>query len=218
MGEKASANPERTGDTRQRLLLSALHLYAQEGLHGVSLRRIAVDAGSKNSAAMHYHFDNKLGVIRALVKMIARELTLLDADLRLVSDKPGTLHEGFRQTLLPLVKLPGHQSWGTDAVHFLSRLVSEGDAEIAAMIDEVLAPFWQRLDRALAGELPGLPSSVRRLRLLFMTTNVIHGTAEAAWLNYAPLGEVSDFDEEELLDHLVDYLIGGLCAPSTQGR
>ena len=52
------------GDTRERLLLTALHLYATEGLHAVSLRRIAVEAGSKNSAAMHYHFDNQRGVVK----------------------------------------------------------------------------------------------------------------------------------------------------------
>ena len=31
---------DRPADTRQRLLLTALQLYAREGLHAVSLRRI----------------------------------------------------------------------------------------------------------------------------------------------------------------------------------
>ena len=62
---------EQSAGTRQRLLLTALHLYAAEGLHAVSLRRISTEAGSKNSAAMHYHFQNKLGVVQALVELIA---------------------------------------------------------------------------------------------------------------------------------------------------
>ncbi len=83
------------------------------------------------------------------------------------------------------------------------------------MINEVYAPFWRHLDGALAHEFPELPPSVRHLRLLFMTTNVIHGMAEADWLRHPPLGEpaVSALDREQLLDHLVDYLIGGLQAP-----
>ena len=61
---------EKSSDTRQRLLRTALHLYARDGLHAVSLRRISTEAGSRNSAAMHYHFKNKLGVIQALLDMV----------------------------------------------------------------------------------------------------------------------------------------------------
>jgi len=223
MATPARLKADKSGDTRERLLLTALHLYAGEGLHAVSLRRIAVEAGSKNSAAMHYHFENKLGVIRALVKMIARELARLDSELREKSESEKsnnnqTLQSGFRQTLLPLLRLTDSQPWGADAVHFLSRLVSDGDEDIAAMINEIYAPFWRHLDKALAAEFPSLPSQVRRLRLLFMTTNVIHGMAEVNWLRYPPLGDVSEFSREELLDHLVDYLIGGLQAPSAASQ
>ena len=49
----AHATSEKNADTRERLLLMALRLYAREGLHAVSLRRISIEAGSKNSAAMH---------------------------------------------------------------------------------------------------------------------------------------------------------------------
>ena len=65
------------GDTRQRLLLTALHLYAEEGLAAVSLRRISADAGSRNSAAMHYHFSNKAGVIQALVFTLLSSIYIL---------------------------------------------------------------------------------------------------------------------------------------------
>jgi len=76
------------------------------------------------------------------------------------------------------------------------------------------APFSQRLDHALAEQLPALPAPVRRLRLMFISTNVFHGVAEVFWLTNTPLGDLSYFDEDTLLDHLVDYLIGGLEAPS----
>jgi hypothetical protein len=49
---------------------------------------------------------------------------------------------------------------------------------------------------------------------MFMSTNVFHGVAEVAWLTHTPLGDLSDIDQDILLDHLVDYLIGGLEAPS----
>lgn len=208
---------DKGADTRDRLLLTALHLYAAEGLHAVSLRRISTEAGSKNSAAMHYHFQNKLGVVKALIKLIAKELGHIATALRSESPPESppkrSLRGACRDTLRPLVLLPTRQPWGSDGVHFLSRLVSENDADIADMINAMFAPFWQRVDHALEAQLPDLPAPVRRLRIMFMTTNVLHGVAEVGWLTHTPLGDLSDFDEDTLLDHLVDYLIGGLQAP-----
>lgn len=208
----ARTTVDKGADTRERLLLTALHLYATEGLHAVSLRRISTEAGSKNSAAMHYHFQNKLGVVQALVELIARELRRIASSLRVEQSTARSLRGACRETLRPLVQLPTRQPWGADGVQFLSRLVSEHDDEIAALVNAMFAPFWQRVDRALQAQLPDLPAPVRRLRIMFMSSNVLHGVAEVGWLTHTPLGDLSDFDDDALLDHLVDYLIGGLQA------
>ena len=212
MTRKPLAATDQCGDTRQRLLLTALHLYAEEGLHAVSLRRISSTAGSKNSAAMHYHFDNKLGVIRALIEMIAAELQIIATGLRQRQPVQPSLRDEFRNTLLPLARLPLEVPWGADAVRFMSRLITECSPEMAANFNRVYEPFWQRVDGALAQLIPELPADIRRLRLMFMSTNVFHGVAEVASLAHTPLGDMSHFDNETLLDHLVDYLIGGLQA------
>ena len=210
----AHATSGKNADTRDRLLLMALRLYAREGLHAVSLRRISIEAGSKNSAAMHYHFHNKVGVIQALIDMIADELGYIATALRPEQSSKRSLRSACRDTLRPLIELPAKKSWGADGVKFLSRLLSESDAEIAKMVNTMCAPYSQRLDHALAEQLPALPAPVRRLRLMFISTNVFHGVAEVFWLTNTPLGDLSYFDEDTLLDHLVDYLIGGLEAPS----
>lgn len=214
MTAAAESRGGKASSTRQRLLLTALQLYAAEGLHAVSLRRISAEAGSKNSAAMHYHFHNRLGVVQALVAMIAAQLAGIDKQLRRHHAAPATLREACRATLLPLVRLPHERPWGEDAVRFISRLVSDNDPEVADTINIVYAPFWQRMDQALAAQLPELPQEVRQLRLMFMSTNVLHGAADVAWLAHSPLGDMSHLDEDTLLDHLVDYLIGGLQAAS----
>ena len=179
MTAPARTLPQKNADTRERLLLTALRLYAREGLHTVSLRRISTEAGSRNSAAMHYHFQNKLGVVQALVELIARELGRIANALRPEQTSKRSLRSACRDTLRPLVQLPARQSWGADGVHFLSRLVSEDDADIAAMVNAMYAPFWQRLNRARRAGAQ-LPAPVRRLRLMFMSTNVFHGVAEVA--------------------------------------
>jgi AcrR family transcriptional regulator len=203
-----------TSTTRDRLLLTALDLYARDGLRAVSLRSISVAAGSKNSAAMHYHFTNKVGVIEALVAMIARELHRLAEEIQSRAPENPSLREAFRNTLRPLTDLPLAKPWGADAIRFMSRAIAESDPEIAAVINPVYRVFWQKVDHQLAKLVPELPSDVRRLRLMFMSTNAFHGVAEVASLAYTPLGDMSHFDNNQLLDHLVDYLIGGLKAPS----
>ena len=205
------------GETRERLLHTALRLYAAEGLHAVSLRRISAEAGSKNSAAMHYHFDNKLGVVQALMTMIGDELQDKARDIRRRRRVERNLRDACREALMPLVQLRADKPWGGDAVRFLSRLVSENDPELAALINDMFAPFWRRLDGALSRAVPELPGEVRRLRLMFISVNVFHGMAEVGWLSRSPVGDLGHFDSDALLDHLVDYLIGGLVAPSHAG-
>ena len=214
MSGSTSATAGRGDDTRQRLLLTALQLYAQEGLHAISLRRISTTAGSKNSAAMHYHFHNKPGVVQALVELIARELAAIDAELRAGQPPPASLQEACRNTLLPLVQLSRVKPWGADAIRFMSRVASDNDQEIAAVINPVYEPFWRRLDQRLASLLPELPAEVRQLRLIFMSVNVLHGMAGVRSLAHTPLGDLSHLDHDVLLNHLVDYLIGGLQAPT----
>ena len=207
---RAADNP----DTRASLLHTALHLYAREGLHGVSLRRIATEAGSRNSAAMHYHFGDKLGVIAALTNMIAEQMTKIAQDIRNHEPAPGSLHDAFRNALRPLTELPQHCSWGTDAVRFMSLAISENSPEIAAIMNPIYTPFWRRVDSQLAQLLPDLPQNTRQLRLMFMSVNVFHGAAEVASLAHTPLGDMSHLDPDTLLNELVDYLIGGLRAPT----
>lgn len=215
MSDLATDNSEKLkGDTRQRLLTTALHLYAKEGLHAVSLRSISATAGSKNSAAMHYHFKNRAGVIEALVAMIALELGAIAQRIQQQAPPRPTLRESFRNTLRPLTELPLNQEWGADAIRFMSRAIAESDPEIAAILNPVYQKFWERVDSNLAKLVPDLPNEVRKLRLMFMSVNAFHGVAEVAGLAHTPLGDLSHFDNNQLLDHLVDYLIGGLKAPS----
>ena len=124
-----------------------------------------------------------------------------------------SLRSACRDTLRPLVQLPARQSWGADGVHFLSRLVSEDDADIAAMVNAMYAPFWQRLDRALAEQLPEAAGASTTPAADVHEHQRVPRRGGGRLAHAHPLGDLSHFDEDTLLDHLVDYLIGGLQAP-----
>ena len=51
--------------TRMRILDSAEHLFSERGVNGASLRTIVAHAGV-NTAAVHYHFGSKNGLLEAV--------------------------------------------------------------------------------------------------------------------------------------------------------
>ena len=55
-----------TSASALRIVVAAERLFALHGIDGVSLRQIAVEAGSSNNSAVHYHFTSKEGLIRAI--------------------------------------------------------------------------------------------------------------------------------------------------------
>ncbi|WP_068094365.1 TetR/AcrR family transcriptional regulator [Novosphingobium rosa] len=55
----------------------ALHLFAESGVDGVTVRAIAAAAGQKNHGAVGYHFGSKEALVRSIVKDGAVELDRL---------------------------------------------------------------------------------------------------------------------------------------------
>ncbi len=53
--------------TRARLITAAERLFAERGIDGVSLREINRASGARNAVAVQYHFDDRAGVVRAVI-------------------------------------------------------------------------------------------------------------------------------------------------------
>ena len=47
----------------------AERLFTRDGVDGVSLRQIAVEAGLRNPASVQYHFGSKEALLRAVVEL-----------------------------------------------------------------------------------------------------------------------------------------------------
>lgn len=62
---RVSGHP--SSSTRDRLLSAAEELFAARGIDAVSLREINRLAGAKNAVAVQYHFDDREGVLRAVL-------------------------------------------------------------------------------------------------------------------------------------------------------
>src|SRR3954453_21988093 len=63
-GGPMSRSPEAT---RARLITAAEQLFAERGIDAVSLREINRAAGARNAIAVQYHFEDRAGVLRAIL-------------------------------------------------------------------------------------------------------------------------------------------------------
>ncbi|MBK5222446.1 MAG: TetR family transcriptional regulator [Acidimicrobiia bacterium] len=57
-----------TVSTRDRIIGAAEELFASRGVAGVSLREINRESGAKSPSAVQYHFENRAGVLRAILE------------------------------------------------------------------------------------------------------------------------------------------------------
>ncbi len=202
--------------TRQKLLLTALALYAERGLEGVSLRTISAASGTRNSAAAHYHFGNRLGLIEAVLSMITDHLRpRFENGISAVEAAPSpSLREIVRATALPYLSLLMPATpWGPSALRFMAHLHADNTPEIMRLLNRHFQPEVVRIEAQLHRVLPTVPRNTLRIRLAFTFVNLIHGAAEIDLLANTPFGDIRP-DDTTLFNHFLDYVEGGLSFPT----
>jgi AcrR family transcriptional regulator len=128
--------------TRERILDSAMRLFAQSGYHAATNAAIA-DASGLTRGAMLYHFPTREELLEAAVAHIQ------GARLRLLSDAAGEPTPGFDATAWAIEaywKLLGEQP-------FVAFAELQAVARTDAMVREAIAPAEAEFDRAQVGAL-----------------------------------------------------------------
>jgi AcrR family transcriptional regulator len=202
-------------DTRARIMTAAERLIARHGLDGVSVRDIT-DEAKVNSAAIHYHFRSKRGLIEAMLARWADELVesrgrMLDA---IDASPEPKLRDVVEVLVLPMVELAGNRRrGGARYVGFLAAVVNH--QEYIPLMNQLYEPDISRTLRLLEQVTPHLSSDVRMLRWAIAKDTVNRAVSTATspvhlWLKvYAPSAS------DHLDERLVDFLVGAFSAPET---
>jgi len=204
-------------DTRTTILDTAERLFAERGIQGVSVRAILAEAGV-NMALAHYHFGDRDGLIREVLRrrvvpLNARRLERLAAAERAAFPASPALEDLLRAFCGPVVdlmeanprfaRLLGHLHVTADpALH-------EFFLEVFA---EVLARFGSAFERVLA---PRLPPERRLCRAHFT-----FGALVLTLTNYDDLESLDAAGPEvprgaDLLEEMVAFCAAGLLAPAS---
>jgi AcrR family transcriptional regulator len=203
-----------SGDaTRKRILKQAERLFAKTGIDAVSIRDIT-DAAGVNSAAIHYHFGSKSGLIEALLERWAGELVerrgkMLD---RIEALQKVKLRDVVEVLVWPMIELGGARRGGGGYVGFLAAVMNH--PEYIPLMNQLYEPDISRTLTLLEQVTPHLSSDVRMLRWAMAKDTVNRAVSMTSpvqlWLkHYAPKAG------ESLGERLVDFLTGAFGAEAT---
>lgn len=186
---------------RDRLLIAGERLIAEQG-PAVSLREIVAVAGQRNTAAVHYHFGSRDGLIEAIVT--CRQASLERERLRLLatmeSAGAGDLRGLIGLLISPLLSVP-YSEGSTHYARFLEKV-----RDHPSIVD------WERDDwpattmvaAQLGRHLVELPEQTRKLRLRALMTTAFALLADLE--RHPPRARLGRQVETELVDMLLGLL------------
>ncbi|WUM25914.1 TetR/AcrR family transcriptional regulator [Nocardia salmonicida] len=113
-------------DARATLVSAAERLFAAQGIDGVSLREIMREAGQRNTTSLQYHFENRDGLLRAVLEkhesdVSTRRHAILD---QIEVRGEGTLRDLASAFLLPLIPKLRDDHGGPEFLQIAAQLVN----------------------------------------------------------------------------------------------
>jgi AcrR family transcriptional regulator len=200
--------------TRQSILLTALKLFHDDGIDAVKLLRISAESGSGNTAAVHYYFKNKDGLIGGI-------LDFLDANVwqpayqqleEVLTDEPD-IREVLYVGLWPSNRIAFDFPWGADAQSVMFHIATGANSEYRHALDTITGPQQSLFRDAVRALVPVLSDDVFDVRWNFVLTGATFGLHASTRLLRLEEGWTLA-SEKKYVDYMLDYVVGGLSGPA----
>ena len=218
---EAAAPPAATGakdlQTRERILLAAERLFARHGYAGVSLRTIMAEANA-NTAAAHYYFRSKRGVLQAIFEkhaaaMNAERHALLDACERRPGEGLAAIRQLVQAFVGPAIRL--RRTEAGQAFDKISALCSvDPDPAVRDIVFHTFDDVGQRFSALLRAACPHLTDAEYYWRLHCLFGGMMYVRAHNGRVDLltgsAAAGEPAEF----VLEQLATFVAAGMKAPS----
>ena len=209
-----AAEPEK--DSRTAVLDAAERLLADYGVNGVSLRRILTEAGA-NSAALHYHFKSRAGLVEAILARRGEKINLRRRDLLVALEnqtRPPDVDQIVDAVVDPLVEfLLEEGEPGRRYLRFLARLQSDRSAVHHDLQDHHFPDVRERIGRFLMQTCPHLSLAELQRRSTMMIDTMLQSLANADFMCEQWGGEPHEALLAEFVGTLKAFLSAGLAAP-----
>src|SRR5919202_5737893 len=101
--EAAHGRPDAASDRRAQILDAALHVMAEHGFRGASIKRIAARAGLRSPALIYWYFKDKTALFEAMLRRMAPFLSIVAEGEAHLDDPPEQvlprIVDGFLRTV-----------------------------------------------------------------------------------------------------------------------
>jgi AcrR family transcriptional regulator len=160
---------------KQRIVLAGERLLAKHGLQGVSLRRIAAEAGHRNHFAVQYHFGSRDNLIQAIFEYRMRHL--YDRQEALIAGRrPDQLRCWIECYLLPI--LEQGELEGSHYLTFISMLRQSRRADLFAKLPGEFQASTRFFREQVAERLPHVPEPLRAYRISQALLISVHAASD----------------------------------------
>jgi AcrR family transcriptional regulator len=201
--------------TKDRILDAAERLFAKRGFSGTSLRSVIKEAGV-NTAAVHYHFGSKEGLVEAV--LVRRATPINNERLRLLARLEAQVAGGslplepvLEAFIAPVVRAKLDTSPGRDLFRqLLGRATTEADTKIHEILHRIFGEVLSRFTTAFRRALPGLTQEEMHWKIHFMIGALAFGIAVRGVHLNPEEGPGDRLDPDLLVMRLVDFVAGGM--------
>jgi len=204
-------------DTKERILDTAEHLFAELGVDATSLRAVTREAGV-NLAAVHYHLGSKEALLEAILarrvgpvnQARLKALDQLEASaVDRVVPLEALLHAFFAPALLGLETTER----GRLLSRLLARLYWDAGPDLRTIVFEQFREVVERFSSALERSLAPMPAAEVLTRFHYGLGVMIHVLARPAMVVSGPLAPPEESPTQQLA-RIVAFVAAGMRAPT----
>lgn len=190
---RRSRAAEAGASTRDVLIREAMKLFAERAIDAVSLREIVQKAGQGNQSAIHYHFNDKQGLVIAVAEFVRAMFepyfaAALGEIVRLERDGALRDEDLVAGLVMPLIQVFHADDTGRDAIRFVARLASDGGDLGQSLVLQQCAPFLNEIEPRLAARHPGKQREKLQFQMLLGMSSTIFGLTAIGGLRHSPFG------------------------------
>ncbi|UCH84291.1 MAG: TetR family transcriptional regulator [Candidatus Latescibacterota bacterium] len=207
-------------DTKTKIMDAAESLFATHGFGAVSLRTIIKQA-KVNTAAVHYHFGSKDGLIEAVLQRRAapinqERLERLDAIESRHGSGPLPLDDVMEAFLAPVIRIRRSPPAESRLLsQLLGRAITEPGHGVKGSMRSVFSEIFERFSRAFVRALPELdPEDV--IRRMYFVVGALAFTVAGPHVEDDDTASINDQDAHRTLENLMQFAIAGLRATGTR--
>jgi len=214
----ASPSPVRTDTvaTRLRILRAAERLFSEQGIDAVSLQQVGREAGQRNRSAVQYHFEDKEGLLLAILD---RHTPSISEERNQLLDRieergeQGDLRRLAEAFVLPVARKAQDPDGGMAFVRINAQLIGHPKYTLFRLDEMRGRADSRRIVRLVSAAGPVVPEERVLPRWITATGLVFHGIADWSRVVEEQAGAIGEREWRAMISHLIHSVASQYAIP-----